>query len=262
MLPEIFKDENLTKTYFTKLFRLEKSGQQYPVDLDETWPLIYNSKQAANRYLIRNYLENVDYILVSQVSKQKSQGSGGHNIKKFMLTIPCMEYWMLRKHQSLFNIYQECRKSIQTSDNLPASFPDALRMLADRCLELADAQEKLLKQAPKVKSYDKFLNADQAMTMQEVCKMLNIKKMGRTNMFRYLRSNKIIMKGTTPYQKFVDQGFFKVIQRPLEIYSKKLGKTITIMNAQTLVTAKGLEYLSKKLQRDGYELDSNFENSN
>ena len=39
------------KQYFTKVLELAESGKEFPISLDDVWPLVYNRKEEAVRAL-------------------------------------------------------------------------------------------------------------------------------------------------------------------------------------------------------------------
>lgn len=43
------------KQYFSAVFNLSKSDQEFPVNLDEVWPLVYERKDNATKALMRDY---------------------------------------------------------------------------------------------------------------------------------------------------------------------------------------------------------------
>ena len=86
---------------------------------------------------------------------------------------------------------------------------------------------------------DMFLSRDNCYTMNDLCKVLNIKGYGRNNMFKYLRNKKVLRNNNTPYQRFVDK--FKVIEN-----KNQKG----YINPQTLVNGEGVKYIVKLLQED------------
>jgi prophage antirepressor-like protein len=75
--------------------------------------------------------------------------------------------------------------------------------------------------------------------MKSVAKALGL---GRNNMFRYLRNLKILMSDNSPYQKYIDQGYFKVNQ---------VTKFNRLYNV-TLVSGKGEIWLHKRLKESEY----------
>lgn len=138
---------------------------------------------------------------------------------------------------------------------LPQTMPEALRMLASEieqkeiiaaekerlALESEEQKRKLQEQETPVAIYNLAISAKNTMTMQEVAKSLGT---GRTRLYNVLREEKIIMKGsTTPYQRFIDSGYFKVVERP-----RASGDTI-INDPATRVTAKGFDYIARMMQK-------------
>ena len=81
-----------------------------------------------------------------------------------------------------------------------------------------------------------------------MAKILNFKDMGRNKLFEYLRDRNILRFNNEPYQRFVDAGYFKIIEQTV-----KTG-TYTIINNKTMVTQRGLDYMAKLLLEDGYEI--------
>ncbi len=70
---------------------LVRSAEQHPVNFDDAWQWIgYFSKQKAKNKLIGNFEEGIDYVLLTQMDKQKS-GKGGHNREIIMLTVDCFK---------------------------------------------------------------------------------------------------------------------------------------------------------------------------
>ena len=121
----------------------------------------------------------------------------------------------------------------QSQYKLPATFSECLRMLADSVEE-----NQIL--APKAQSFDKFLSGRNSQPVGEVAKALGT---GRTKLFSLLRDQKILMRNNTPYQNYLERGYFEVIERPVVMGGE------TINKPQTLVTAKGVDYIGKLMAR-------------
>ena len=98
-------------------------------------------------------------------------------------------------------------------------------------------QNKIM--TPKAEAYDDFMKGKNAQTMKKVAKTLDI---GRNKLFAFLRENKILMSDNLPYQKYMNRSYFEVIQTPV-----KMGNDI-LDHPQTLVTPRGIEYISKLLK--------------
>jgi len=116
---------------------------------------------------------------------------------------------------------------------VPQTFAEALRLAAD----LEEERQKLL---PKAEAYDTFMDGSNLQTMNDVAKCLGI---GRNKLFKFLRDKGIMRANNTPYQKYIDCGYFEVKEKPIT-----MGET-TINYAQTYVTAKGVDYLRKVLNQ-------------
>lgn len=56
------------KLYFTAVLNLSKSNNEFPVDFDEVWQLVYSSKNKAVEELKNKFLQDVDYQLINQKS--------------------------------------------------------------------------------------------------------------------------------------------------------------------------------------------------
>jgi anti-repressor protein len=138
---------------------------------------------------------------------------------------------------------------------LPQTMPEALRLLAAEmeskaimaaekeqlAIETAEQKQKLKEQEAPVAIYNLAISAHNSMSMQEVAKSLGT---GRTRLFDILRSESIIMKGSTmPYQRYLDAGYFKVTERP-----RASGDTV-INDPATRVTAKGFDYIARIIQK-------------
>lgn len=106
---------------------------------------------------------------------------------------------------------------------------------------LAENQEM----KPKADFYDAVANCDNLTSMGTVAKMLN-KGLGRNKLFRFLRQKKVLMGWNLPYQKYVDRGYFKVIESA-EIPSED-GHVELIFT--TYVTQKGIDFIRKLLESE------------
>ncbi|WP_237043793.1 hypothetical protein [Phocaeicola dorei] len=84
--------------------RLAKASEKYPVNLDEVWTLVYSRKSDAVDALQRDFVENDDY----QVLRQNPQNpQGGRPVNEYRLTVPCLEYFIVKKVRSVFEVYRK-----------------------------------------------------------------------------------------------------------------------------------------------------------
>lgn len=125
------------------------------------------------------------------------------------------------------------------------------RELAER--NAAEKQKQIELQAPKVDFYDRVTKSDSTFDMNEVSKVLKYDKMGRNNLFKILREKGILNADNQPYQKFVAQGYFKLVE------DRKIIKGKECVFPQTVVFQKGVDFINRILKE--YESE-NKDNSN
>lgn len=132
-------------------------------------------------------------------------------------------------HEVLPNIRKKGSYSVQ----VPQSFSEALRLAAD-------LQEKIERDKPKVESYNRFISGENYQKVGEVAKILGY---GRNSFFKLLRDRKLLMRDNTPYQQFIDRGYFVVKEKPIQMGNEVMNKP------QTYITAKGIDFISKLLNK-------------
>jgi len=124
---------------------------------------------------------------------------------------------------------------------IPKTLSQAL-MLAAKQAEQIEQQQKLLEvQKPKVEFFDSVADSKTAVPMNDVAKVLSIKGYGRNNLFEYLRNNKVLMNNNRPYQKYVDAGYFRVIEQH---YQRNGEEQISF---KTLVYQRGIDFIRRML---------------
>mgnify|MGYP002520788768 CR=1 FL=1 len=95
---------------------------------------------------------------------------------------------------------------------------------------------------PKADFFDAVADSKTAISMNEVSKVLGIKGYGRNNLFEFLRDNAILDRWNVPYQKYIDCGWFRVIEQK---YTKNGEEHISI---KTLVYQKGVDAIRRKIE--------------
>lgn len=169
--------------------------------------------------------------------------------------------------------FEEMEKEIAMKQfNLPTTFKEALLMLVEAEEEkerlIADnnkKQELLVAQAPKIDLYNDFVNQDNIYSVNEIAKCLAIKNLGRNKLYKWLRWNKIFIGETyEAYQRYINSGY--VVHRVTSyevpkyemVLDKKTGKKVKtvvetkkINETKAFFTAKGVEWLYKKLVKAG-----------
>ena len=120
------------KQYFNAILKLSKSSEEFPVNLDEVWPLVYGRKEESVRSLISDtqFMEGVDFQVLRRNAEQKS-GSGGHNRIDYKLSVPCLEFFIARKVRDVFEVYRQVfHKSAKVIENKEKSVsPRTLQLM-------------------------------------------------------------------------------------------------------------------------------------
>lgn len=112
-------------------------------------------------------------------------------------------------------------------------------IVAQNIISQKDRQIEEMK--PKADFFDAVADSKTAISMNEVAKVLNIKGYGRNNLFEFLRNEGILDRFNVPYQKYVDNGWFRVIEQ----HYQKNGEPI--VTTKTLVYQKGIDGIRKKI---------------
>ena len=81
--------------------------------------------------------------------------------------------------------------------------------------------------------------SEDSLCLNEACKLIGI---GRNKAMAILRATKVLRRNNTPYQEFIDAGYFKVIESK---WSDSKGDSHVTLS--TRVFQRGVNFLRKKL---------------
>lgn len=120
------------KAYFIQVLNLSRSKEEFPVNLDEVWPLVFKFRADAVRALAKSnlFVKDIDYQVLSTNaqnsevlfhSKNKSseetsdnakidkdgRNVGGRPQNTYMLSVPCLEFFIARKVRPVFEVYRQ-----------------------------------------------------------------------------------------------------------------------------------------------------------
>jgi len=141
-------DENEIKLYFEKVLELKRSGKEFPINLEEVWPLVYSEKGKAVRALNSEYIENEDFICLPKSASGENEevAKGGQNKIDYQLSIPCMEYFIARKVRPVFEVYRRVFHKAMEQKMFPKDYIAALEAFVEsekQKLLLAEKNEEL-----------------------------------------------------------------------------------------------------------------------
>lgn len=130
--------EEQLKQYFMGIVELNKSSEEFPINLDDIWPIAYNRKEEAVRALTSvgsGFMQDLDYQFFRKNAEKNNEGldfcsaemrsktiegsdfcstemwskkdrRGGHNKVTYFLSVSCAEYLVVRKCRPVFEIYR------------------------------------------------------------------------------------------------------------------------------------------------------------
>lgn len=116
-------------------------------------------------------------------------------------------------------------------------------------LENKQQAQQLIEQAPKVEFYNDVTGSETTAEIGTVAKILGFKNVGRNILFDILRKQGILKADNIPYQRYVDNGYFRVIESKWNDYVTGDVK----ISFKTVVYQKGIEYIAKMLKELGYQ---------
>ena len=194
------------KRYFESVLKLSDAGNEFPVNLDLVWMLIYGRKSDAVEALQRDFMQDVDY----QVLRQNPQNpNGGRPSNEYHLTISCMEFFIARKIRPVFEVYRQVfhkvakhelsRKElalmvVQAEEEKERLALENKQLEADNAAKEQTIQiqtEQIKQSAPKVKYYDDTLQAVNTLTTTQVAKE---RGMDASKLNKHLKDAGIIYK--------------------------------------------------------------------
>lgn len=97
-------------------------------------------------------------------------------------------------------------------------------------------------QAPLVELSNNLIASDDTININQMAKILRdekFKNVGRNRLFEFLRDEKILMNDNTPYQRYIEQDYFEVIE--------SVGNDEKIY-PQTLITTRGQVFVTRMVR--------------
>lgn len=174
---------------------------------------------------------------------KKEESTGGRPATDFDMTLD------MAKQICMIQRSPEGKKCRQYLIDLEKAWNAPEQVMA-RALKMADVtikslNSKILEMKPKADFFDAVADSKTAISMNEVAKVIDVRGYGRNNLFEFLRNAGILDRFNRPYQRYVDCGWFRVIEQH---YTKNGEEMIS---TKTLVYQKGVDAIRKKLLEKG-----------
>ena len=184
--------------------------------------------------------ENLDYRAITQ-KRVTAQG----NETKFMdheITLDmAKEIAMLQRNErgkEARQYFIEVEKQWNSPERIIA------RGLIESQKMIENLNQQVIEMKPKAEFFDAVASSKTAIQMADVAKVLDYPGYGRNRLFEFLRNKKVLMHNNQPYQKYIDCGYFRVIEQKYEARPGEIR-----INIKTLVFQKGVDYIRKILDK-------------
>lgn len=128
--------------------------------------------------------------------------------------------------------------------NLPQSFSEALQLAADQAKQIELLEKKNSELIPKAEFFDAVTDSKTAISIGETAKVLDA-GIGQNKLFAFLRDNNILKSDNTPYQRYIDMGYFRVVEQKYEVHGE------IKISIKTLVFQKGIDFIRRLLNKKG-----------
>lgn len=191
-------------------------------------------------------IENEDYCSFDKIIKREK---GAVKIKEYALSLDLAKnIAMLERNEKGSQIrkyFIACEKQLKAqTPRLPQTYLEALESLVESEKRNQALQAKIDEDKPKVEFFDAVADSKDAISIGEVAKTLNM-GIGRNRLFEILRNKGILQADNIPYQKYIDAGYFRVIEQK---YTRADGETH--ISLKTLVYQKGLNYIRRVVEQE------------
>ena len=199
-----------------------------------------------------NFIENKDFIVVAQ--KRASNEIKGYTEfdDHFMTIAMAKEIAMVantEKGKEARVYFIKCEEAWNSPEMILARANQIQsRMIEDYAKKIKVLENKIQEDKPKVEFYNDVTDSKHTCDMQTVAKVLNFKGVGRNTLFEILRNENVLQTDNKPYQKFVDAGWFRLIETK---YNDEKSGELRIY-FKTVVFQKGIEKISNILKELGY----------
>lgn len=127
--------------------------------------------------------------------------------------------------------------------HIPKTYAEALRALADETEKIETLKKQNQLMQPKAEFFDAVTDSKTAIPIGDVAKILDI-GIGRNKLFEFLRDKNILTSDNRPYQRYIDAGYFRVIEQKYEVNGE------VRINIKTLVFQKGIDWIRKQLVKE------------
>ena len=187
----------------------------------------------------QNFIEGEDFtsVLTSTVVNNGAE----RELQDYALSVDMAKHICLMSRTEKGKEVRQYLIDLEKAWNTPEQVMARALKVADQTI--ASLTLTVAEMKPKADFFDAVADSKSAIPMNEVAKVLGVHGYGRNNLFEFLRNEGILDRNNIPYQRYVDCGWFRVIE---QAYTKNGEKHI---NFKTLVYQKGVDAIRKRISK-------------
>jgi len=195
-----------------------------------------------NRIKKYGFIEGVDFLTIDKLIKRSKS-------KDFHISLNmAKELSMLERNakgKAARRYFIECEEKTKQAPALqiPQTFADALLLAGQQAKQLEAQNLQIEQQRPAVEYCQKVSATSGSLKIRDFAKSISKDgfSIGQNKLFAWLRNSGFLTYGNTPYQKYINNGYFELVTGIIE--HSTTGRQWT----QTRITGKGQIALSAKL---------------
>ena len=220
--------------------------QNQTVNARELWKSLKSKRSYSNwikdKITGLFFKQGIDFIVLNEFVNDNTAFGGKRKIIEYHVSINmAKELCMMEKTEIGKKVRQyfiECEKRLF---NKPALTEDEILIKAFSILDrkVKSLENKIEEDKPKVEFYENVANAKNTISIGDFAKLIGT---GQNKLFKQLRQMKYLKSDNIPYQKYIDSGYFNIIE---QAYDR--GK-IKYINLKPVITGKGQTYFNRILK--------------
>lgn len=222
------------------------------VDARNLYEFLDLSRRQFSRWAKINILENPfaegEYMTFDIMSN-------GNKTTNYYLTVPFAKKLSMQAKtvmgEKAREYFLKCESKLVEKKPKQLSRIELLEMAMDSERQRLKLEHELEQAKPAIEFTKTVSNAINSITIQEFAKICGT---GRIRMFTWLRENEYLMQNNQPYQRYLENGYFKFVEKSYQ----KNGEDYVYF--QTLVTGKGQINIQKKWLETPVLLEINNQN--
>lgn len=208
--------EEQIKAYFNAVLELSKKQEEFPINFDEVWMIVYEDKRSAIYELKDKFLQGIDYQTVRK--KVKASNVAGYVwADEYKLTISCMEFFIARKVRPVFEVYRQIfHKATELDFKLP-NFNNPAEAARAWALEYEAKQQAQLEAKEAQDNVRRLVHDSKTYTAGEIAKEVGLRPAIELNNRLANMEVQFKQNGTCLlYAKYADLGYTSVKQTVLD----------------------------------------------